>query len=85
MKSIKKIINESMTMNESFGSLTLNSLDSKDQDRIWKAVRGEAKKQIEDFYKRIWKVALLDRTIKPQVKLIEAIFGKQNLSDPHSK
>lgn len=85
MKSIKKLINESMTVNESFGSLILDSLDSKDQDRIWKAVQGEAKKQIEDFYKRIWKVALLDRALKPQVKLMEAIFGKQNLPDSHSK
>lgn len=82
MKSIKEFINESMNINESSDSLTL---DSKDQDKIWKAVQGEAKKQIEDYYESIWRIALLDREVKPQVKLMEAIFGKQNLPEIHSK
>lgn len=83
MKSINDLIQEASKINES--GVDLFSLDSKDQDKIWKAVQGDTKKQIEDYYERIWRIALLDREVKPQVRLMEAIFGSQNLPEIHSR
>lgn len=76
-------IKDFIRINES--GVDLFSLNSKDQDKIWKAVQGDAKKQIEDYYENIWRISLLDREVKPQVKLMQAIFGAQNLPEIHSR
>lgn len=50
-----------------------------EQNVVWKLLSESSQKSIKEKYEEVYRISLLDFEFRPQVKLLESIFGKHNL------